>query len=319
MRRSVWRLMAVALLGAMGLSPRPAMAWGPLGHQVIAVLADRLLEKSDPAARAKLLDLLAADTERGKGKGKGDIAAAATWLDALAEHSEEARGATRTWHATRLKFDNPDLKRDCFGRPPLPAGYPASHGPQDDCSVNKVTEFVKELQDPATSAGERLSALRFLLALTADVSDPLLAIDRGDSGGACVALAIGTTPTPVRLSSYWDETLVKMVVGGSPASGATRIVGGISAADAAAWQVGSVEDWLQDSYTVAKSTVYSFAGTAPSGKYTFPATKGVIEACSSVDLYKVGADYETKALATVKQQLAKGGERLAAILGQSLK
>jgi hypothetical protein len=38
-----------------------------------------------------------------------------------------------------------------------------------------------------------------------------------------------------------------------------------------------------------------------------------------VALYRVGPDYETKALAAVKQQLAKGGLRLAQLLRDSFK
>ena len=47
--------------------------------------------------------------------------------------------------------------------------------------------------------------------------------------------------------------------------------------------------------------------------------KGEKESCPAVNLYRVGPDYETKALAAVKQQLGRAGVRLARILRDGLK
>src|SRR5712691_12926596 len=180
-----------ALVAALLLPMRTSLAWGPEGHRVIALVADRLLQQGDAGARAKVLALLASD--KGDRLTKPDIASAATWADVLREKSEEARFATTAWHAARLKPDNPDLASACFGRKPLPAGYPASHGPRDNCSVDKIEQFAAELKNPETSSGERLAAVQFLLNLVGDLHDPLHALDRGDhgdQGGSCVALQI---------------------------------------------------------------------------------------------------------------------------------
>src|SRR5216684_4305995 len=150
---------AAAGLAALLLPMRTSLAWGPEGHRVIALIADRVLQQSDPGVRAKVLAILA--TDKGSRLTKNDIASEATWADVLREKSEEARHATGAWHSTRFQPDNPDLARACFSRPPLPAGYPASHGPQDNCSVDKIAQFASELKDPETSAGERLAALQF--------------------------------------------------------------------------------------------------------------------------------------------------------------
>jgi hypothetical protein len=305
-----------AILAALLLPLRPSLAWGPEGHRVIALLADHVLEQSDHAAHAKILALLASD--KGDRLTKADIASEATWADVLRDKSEEARGATTAWHAARLKADNPDLARDCFGRPPLPAGYPASHGPRQNCSVDKIEQFEAELKNPATSPGERLAALQFLLNLVGDLNDPLLAIDHADGGGACVALQVGAKP-PVRLSSYWDETLVATVTGSDPAKAAARIAAAVPAAESQKWAEGNPETWAQDSYEVAKTVIYSFAAEKPAGKADLPAGKGQQVPCPSVDLYRVDPDYETKALAAVRTQLAKAGARLAAVLRDSFK
>src|SRR5207302_7253027 len=103
---------AAMALAALLLPTRIALAWEPEGHRVIALLADHLLQQSDPAARGKIIALLASD--KANKLTKTDIASEATWADVLREKSEEARDATSSWHATRLKADNPNLASACF-------------------------------------------------------------------------------------------------------------------------------------------------------------------------------------------------------------
>src|SRR5438067_6699054 len=192
MRRSLW---SVAVLGAAAVALLPArqsFAWGQEAHRAVALIADRNLQQSDAATRAKVQELLATDKE--SRLTKTDIASEATWADVLRDKSPEARSATSPWHAVRLRPDNPDLAAACFGRKPLPAGYPASRGPRDNCVVDKIGQFQKELQNPDTAPGERLAALQFLLNLVGEVNDPLLAIDKGDQGGRCTAVQVGGKP-----------------------------------------------------------------------------------------------------------------------------
>jgi hypothetical protein len=298
------------------LSAGPVLAWGPQAHRAIALIADKLLQQGDSAARAKIRALLA--TDKDNRFTKTDIASEATWPDMLMEKSEEARSATTPWHSARLKADNPDLASACFGRKPLPSGYPASHGPRENCIIDKIAQFEEELQNSETAPGERVTALQFVLNLVGDLGDPLDAIDRGDQGGRCVALQIGGKP-PVRLATYWQDTLVNDVVGRDPAQGAAHILGTVSKPELDKWAAGKPEDWLRESYEIAKTVTYGFGDTKPAGKYTFPAGKGESDSCGEVDLYRVGPDYEIKALAAVKQQLAKAGDRLALILRDSFK
>src|SRR5229473_2952263 len=305
-----------AAMAALLLPMRAGLAWGPEGHRVIALIADRALQQSDPDVRAKILAVLA--TDKGKGLTKNDIASEATWADVLREKSEEARHATGAWHSTRFQPDNPDLARACFSRPPLPAGYPASHGPKDNCSIDKITQFAAELKNPETSPGERLAAVQFLLNLVGDLNDPINAIDRGDQGGECIAVQIGSKP-PVRLSSYWQEVLVAEVVGSDPAKGAARIAASVPAAEAQKWAEGTPEAWALETYQVAKTVTYSFAAGQPEGKHSFPPRAGQGETCPAADLYRAGPEYETKALAAVRLQLAKAGLRLARLLRDNLK
>src|SRR5437762_6522222 len=317
MRRS-FRFVAVigGAFAALFSPSHQSLAWGPEAHRAIALIADKFLQQNDAAVRGKVQAVLA--TDKDNRLTKNDIASEAIWADVLRDKSPEARFATSQWHVIRLRPDSPDLAAACSGHKSLPAGYPASRGPPDNCVVDKILQFETELQNPDTSAGERPAALQFLLNLIPDVNDPLLAIDRGDQGGQCTAIQIDAKP-PVRLSTYWQSTLVGEVIGRDPAAGAPRILASVAGADGQKWAAGNPESWALESHEVAKTVVYGFPPDSAAGKYAFPGGRGEQEACSEATLYKVGADYETKVLAAAKQQLAKAGIRLAQALRDSFK
>ena len=300
---------------ALFCQPRQSWAWGGEAHEIIALLTDRLLQTADPAVEQKIAEILAAD--KSNIWTKTDIAGEAIWADALRDKSPEGRVATWKWHHVKLNPDNPDLNKACFGRPALQAMMPASHGPQDDCIVDKIEQFEKELREPGTSAPERLMALQFLLNLVGDIHDPLFAIERNDQSGRCVAVLPPGSKTPVRLSIYWEEDLVAEAEGNNPAKAAEQIAAGMTAVDIRKWSGGTPEEWARESYELAKSVVYAFPAEA-GAQFSFPARKGEAEACGRIPLHRLDARYRDRAVAAVKEQLAKAGVRLAALLRDSL-
>ena len=174
--RSATGLVLTCALQAVGLeAPHPAFAWGVEGHEIIALIAERYL---DPAVRAKVAALLAADTDT---LTDHDIASEATWADKYRDsdrNTTKARyEATWRWHFVDIELAEPDLASACFGHPPLPLGVPASEGPPRACVVDKIVQFAAELDNPATSAPEQLLALKFLLHLVGDLHQPLHAAD----------------------------------------------------------------------------------------------------------------------------------------------
>jgi hypothetical protein len=276
--------------------PAQSWAWGGEAHKIIALLADRLLQKGDPPIEAKVAEILA--TDKSDTWTTTDIAGEAIWADALREKSPEGRVATSKWHYVKLDPENPDLNKACFGRPALRAMMPASHGPQDDCIVDKIEQFAKELREPSTSEPERLMALQFLLNLVGDIHDPLFAIERKDQSGRCVAVLPQGSKTPVRLSVYWEDDLVAEAEGKNPSGG-------------------TPEEWARESYELAKSVVYGFQ-TEAGDRITFPVKKGEPDPCGPVPLHRLDARYRDRAVSAVKEQLAKAGVRLAALLRDSL-
>ncbi|HEX4615971.1 MAG TPA: S1/P1 nuclease [Stellaceae bacterium] len=300
---------------ALFWQPQQSWAWGGEAHEIIALLADRLLQTGDPAVEKKVAEILGAD--KSNAWTKTDIAGEAIWADALREKSPEGRAATTKWHYVKLDPDKPDLNKACFGRPALRAMMPASHGPQDDCIVDKVEQFAKELREPGTSEPERLMALQFLLNLVGDIHDPLFAVERNDQSGGCVALLPPGSKAPVRLSVYWEDDLVAEAEGKNPAKAAEQIAARLTAVDIRKWSGGTPEDWARESYELAKSVVYAFpAGAAD--QFSFPVRKGEADACGRVPLHRLDAGYRDRAVAAVKEQLAKAGVRLAALLRDNL-
>jgi hypothetical protein len=295
--------------------PSKCWAWGSEAHEIIALLADRLLETGDPPVEKKIAELLAAD--KSNTWTKTDIAGEAMWADALREKSPEGRAATTKWHYVKLDPDKPDLNKACFGRPALRAMMPASHGPQDDCIVDKIEQFAKELREPGTSEPERLMALQFLLNLVGDIHDPLFTVERGDQSGRCVAVLPPGGKTPVRLSSYWEDDLVAEAEGKNSARAAEQIAARITAVDIRKWSGGAPEEWARESHELAKSVVYAFPAEA-GGQFTFPVQKGEPDACGPVPLHRLDARYRDRAVAAVKDQLAKAGVRLAALLRDNM-
>ena len=240
------------------------------------------------------------------------------WADVLREKSPEGRVATSKWHYVKLDPDNPDLNKACFGRPALKAMMPASHGPQDDCIVDKIEQFAKELREPGTSAPERLMALQFLLNLVGDIHDPLFKVERNDQTGRCVAVLPPGSKSPVRLSIYWEDDLVAEAEGKNPAKAAEQIAASLTAVDIRKWSGGTPEEWARESYELAKSVVYGFPAGA-GDQFSFPLRKGETDGCGRVPLHRLDAGYRDRAVAAVKEQLAKAGVRLASLLRDSLK
>jgi S1/P1 Nuclease len=111
----------------LALHPRPALAWGDEGHEIIALVAERFL---DPAVREKIAAMLAADPDN---LTAHDIASEATWADRYRDSdrngSRQHYAQTRDWHFVNVELDDPNLDTACFSHPPLRAGTVASNDP----------------------------------------------------------------------------------------------------------------------------------------------------------------------------------------------
>jgi hypothetical protein len=277
----------------------PVAAWGDLGHEVIARIADHYLE---PGVRARLTAILASD--RSHLTAGTDIEAEATWAD---KYRDSDRDTTRTrynqthnWHFIDLQIDGPSLNTACFGQPPLPARKAASAGPAADCIVDKLDEFIAELHTRGIPKKERLLALQFVLHLLGDVHQPLHASDDHDEGGN-LKIAVGPGLPEGNLHSHWDTAFVQRLGSGAEQI-AAQLIARITPAQRAAWSSGTPAAWAMESFEVGRKHAY-----------------GLLPAASSPSRYELPESYIRDATAVAGEQLSKAGVRLAYVLNQSLR
>jgi hypothetical protein len=275
----------------------PSDRLGDEGHKVIALIAEHYL---DPAVRAKVAGLLAADTDT---LTDHDISSEATWADKYRDSDRDTSKiryeATWRWHFVDIELERPDLTSACYGHPALPPGVPASKGPPQACVVDKINQFAAELCDRATGASEQLVALKFLLHFVGDLHQPLHAADDHDAGGN-KKLAAGEGTHPSNLHHYWDVEFGERL-GTDPRQVAATLIERISEPQRKDWLSGTPADWAMEAFALAKRDAY--------GLLLPPGDRGT---------YSLSAAYTDQAEQDVALQLSRAGVRLAGVLNRAL-
>lgn len=285
------RIAAVLLAVLALLIPQQAAAWGPVGHSTVALIARSYLT---PKAQARIEEILAADPDKRTGP---TMAERANWADAWrVDHAH-----TYNWHFVDTEIDTGDMNAACYGFPDQ--GPLASEGPADDCVVNKINAFSRELADPKTPDAERLMALKFLLHFVGDMHQPLHSTDNHDRGGNCVLLNVGADK-PSNLHAYWDVTVIgKMTTG--PAEFAAALRTPMTAKNKRDWEKGDARAWARETFELGKVTAFSI-----------PTTPGCDPNVTPIVLPDF---YEAMARQTITMQLQKAGVRMATLLNKALK
>lgn len=173
--------LAFLLLGM----PLAAHAWGPLGHRLVAELAERQL---DPAIAPELRRLL-------DESGASSLAEIANWADDVREglNGDELSRRTRRMHFvnfadSRCRFE---AARICV---------------DGQCAVAAIASFAKVLADRSKPDNERAQALRFLVHFVGDVHQPLHASYRPDRGGNLFQVRYQGKGT--NLHATWDSRVL---------------------------------------------------------------------------------------------------------------
>jgi hypothetical protein len=131
----------------------------------------------------------------------------------------------------------------------------ASSGPAANCSVDKIDEFVAELRAPATSASEKLLALKFLMHFVGDLHQPLHSADNDDAGGNAEQVTAADLGSGT-LHGFWDTQFVQRL-GSDPIAIGDELAAKITAAHVTQWSTGTATDWAQVSFGIAKTEVYA--------------------------------------------------------------
>ena len=219
--RWVWRVPVFLLF----LSPIPALAWAPEGHQIVAAIA---LAELTPAARAQVAALLG---------GANVMILDSSWADEIRQQRPE----TTTWHFVNIEIGSRgyDAARDC---------------PGDNCVVAQIVNDRRILSDPRAGKPARAEALRFLIHFVADVHQPLHTADRQDRGGNDVMVRLGGKR--LSLHQVWDQDVVA-ALGNDSARIAAEIDGGLSPQQKAQMRAGSPADWANESFHLGEREIYA--------------------------------------------------------------
>lgn len=261
-----------------------ASAWGTLGHATVAYIAQNYVSDEVATWAQGIL----ADTS------DSYLANIASWADTY--RSTTAGAFSAPFHYIDAE-DNPpsdcniDYARDC-----------GSTG----CSVSAIANYTQRVADGRLSAANTAQALKFLVHLVGDITQPLHD-EALDVGGNTIKVTFDGYASD-NLHSDWDTYIPEKLVGGSALSDAqtwadeliTEIDSGSYKSLAASWIAG-------DSPSSAVDTAVGWATDANAFVCSVVMPDGVA-ALQTGDLYPT---YYDSVVPTIELQIAKGGYRLA--------
>ena len=280
----VWAAAAVVAVAIVS-SPRPALAWGPEGHRIVAHLAYARLS---PKARAAVDGLIAHSA--GQETPSCPVASmddASTWPDCV-----------RPLHA---RFDYLAVMH--YEDVPICGSVPKkTYCPDGKCITDETRRAIAILNDARRPAADRLQALEEIAHFVGDMHQPLHAADNNDRGGNEVHVQVNGHAS--NLHHVWDVEVLENAVWNSEAAAEAELRP-VVAANASSWSSGDVDSWLAETHRLAVSYVYPRLAQPPAcGQPAPPQT--------------ISQAYLEGAAPIVREQLARAAVRLAVVLNRSL-
>jgi hypothetical protein len=178
------RRLAAALFATLAIAPA-AQAWGPLGHSVVAELAQRHLS---PAAKAEVEHLLALDHTT-------SLADIASWPDEIRNDPKQQD----LWKQTRELHYIDFQGSDCIYTPPRDCK-------NGQCVVEAIPHYIQILGDRSQPDAVRLQALKFVVHFIGDIHQPLHANYQQDAGANKYQVQFQGQGT--NLHRVWDSGLL---------------------------------------------------------------------------------------------------------------
>ena len=184
------KTLAFALLLILSISARPLWAWGPEGHEIVALIAQHYL---DPATLEQLKaiknasfnhqDLMTGDTyEKPTVDDQLNAFFAApdvelvdipNWADGWDHKAGDAAAdATAPWHFVDLPINAP-----------ADDAAVSAQCPNGACVIDQLEAHLATLKDPSASAEDKMEALLFVVHFAGDIHQPLHCANDNDRGG----------------------------------------------------------------------------------------------------------------------------------------
>ena len=270
------------------LTAPAVMAWGPVGHALVADVAQQRLDLQASAEVAYLL----------RQEGLTRLDQIASWAD---DQRKEMPG-TGSWHYVDTPLHDPDYvaARDC---------------PRGDCIVVKLAQQTRILANTSATPQARLQALKWVVHLVGDIHQPLHAEDNDDKGGNTVQVQFFGFGT--NLHSVWDGRVIdrEMDLHVGPhysidrravRKKALQLDSSITSAEQTAWAPqGSLNqlpsqaiEWANQSHRLAQQVAYVDI-TKPHGRAW-------------------SQRYEDRVWPVIETRLKQAGVRLADVLNEAL-
>jgi hypothetical protein len=316
--RKVSRLIRPLLIAFSVLAAVPsAWGWGCKGHEIVALVAEAHL---NPRARAMALKILADGpisptlSRYCKEPGLDAFVDSSTWAD----DERTVMPDTGPWHF----IDIPRGAREIAINDYCP--------PATGCVTSALANQLAILRDVNAIAQARADALRFIIHFVGDIHQPLHDTTNNDRGGNCVPVAFfdrAPMETNPRYENYnpnlhevWDVEIIERFMNGQTPQQTADDLDAMFHAQLSAWQSqpANFKSWAWESHQLAESVVY---GKLPN-KIAIE-TPRPVDSCADDDHIStralhlnenLGSEYQDAAAPVVREQLAKAGIRLAALL-----
>jgi hypothetical protein len=290
------RQLITLLLTYCLLSPLNAFGWWETGHQTVARIAAAHLT---PAARTRVARIL--EVPDSPEAVADALAKASTWAD-------ETKNETKTgeWHYIDLTLQ--DHKSDI----PLRCT-------DNNCAPARIALFAAQLAHEQSSARwSQLDALRYLVHFVGDIHQPLHTVSDADLGGNCERLD-PPVDTARNLHALWDGGIIQALDVNDKALTASleQDIQAFTPARQSDLLRGNQDDWVWESHELALQDVYHKLHI-PVEPAIFP--PNCSDAPAEITNFKPPVDslYVDSMKPVVREQLEKGGLRLAKMLNEAL-
>lgn len=218
-------LKKTVLITALFYMPLASMAWGVLGHRIVAQIAESYLTPNAKAAINKIL-------------GTESMALSSNWADFIKSDSNYAY--LSPWHYVNLKAGITIAEvNDFLDRDTAVDAY------------TKVNFCIKQLKNKKLSENNKQLYLRLLIHIIGDIHQPMHVGRLDDQGGNKIKVMWFGTPS--NLHRVWDEQLINF-----QQLSYTEYVTAINHTTLSqrnTWQKQNLKEWIGDSY-LASAIVY---------------------------------------------------------------
>ncbi|KAK3060461.1 hypothetical protein LTS18_008497 [Coniosporium uncinatum] len=283
------------------LATPSTFAWGTLGHDTVALIAQNYLVKDAVTFCQDILN----DTS------DTYLASVATWADSYRYTADGKFSAP--YHFIDANDSPPsscnvDFNRDCG---------------EQGCVVSAISNYTDRVRDPSLSSSEINNALRFIIHFVGDIHQPLHD-EALEVGGNDIDVTFGGVDT--NLHHIWyalthaPPSQPTRLINGRDTNMPEKLIGGSAMSDAQTWSTDLISRINNGTYTPHKRSWISNLNVSDaittSMGWARDANSHVCstvlpEGQSAVEGMELDGEYYDSAIAVIEEQIAKAGYRLA--------